>query len=156
MRIQHVTHSSRPLRPNLVSVGVSRLAHGTRGVSPLNKIAYVPEERRHLKLVLPRFRFEPRWPRVDPWPEPLWPEPAVRVRWGSDVVQVEGQQFFEKAWPALTRFDPDPNPEPLQPECRHGRRTIGLIFCTCSGSSSRNPCLGSFWLVYFDYTSPIH
>ena len=47
-----MTHSSRPLRPNLVSVGVSRLAHGTRGVSPLNKIAYVPEERRHLKPVV--------------------------------------------------------------------------------------------------------
>ena len=107
-------------------------------------------------LVLPRFRFEPRWPRVDPWPEPLWPEPAVRVRWGSDVVQVGGQQFFEKAWPALTRFDPDPNLEPLQPECQHGRWIIELIFCTCSGSSSRNPCLGSFWLVCFDYTSPIH
>ena len=106
-------------------------------------------------VVLPRFRFEPRWPRVDPWPEPLWPEPAVRVRWGSDVVQVGGQQFFEKAWPALTRFDPDPNLEPLQPECQHGRRTIELIFCTCSGSSSKNPCLGSltciFWL-YITYT----
>ena len=94
-----------------------------------------------------RFRFEPRWPRVDPWPEPLWPEPTIR---GPG----RGSAIFWKAWPAPTRFDP--NLEPIQSECQHSWRKVALIYCTCGGSSSRNPCLDSFWLVDFDYTSSMH